>query len=207
MPDEFTDAARARIALSAAARDLADAALGLVPTEDESTHHSVQGLIERVDQLAAAVDELRRLAVIHGRERYLSWEDVGAALGVTRQTAHERFAKVVDEWRDNLYDPARHTYSWMPAGAYNPSETVSRLQSWLARHDTERGEPRGVAAGLPAYTPIQRTNETLGRANWLSVRLRQGLPISPEAEADHHRRKDIATTDAMAELERLRAGD
>jgi hypothetical protein len=199
VPDEYTDAARARVALSAAARELSDDARELVDTEHETTSNSIRELVERVNRLAGAVEELRRLAVVYARERNLSWESVGEALGVTRQTAHERFAKVVDEWHDSLYDPARHTYQWLPDGAYNPDQTIARLETWLARHD-EHSQPRGVAAGLPAYDALRRTGETLARANWLTGRLRAGQPITPEADADHQRRKDIALSEARKAL-------
>jgi hypothetical protein len=206
LAEEYTDTARARLALSAAAAELSDDARGLVPTEYESTHEAVRELIERVDRLSGAVDELRRLAVIYARERTLPWEDIGQALGVARQTVHQRFAGHVDQWHDSLYDPTRHRYEWLPDGAYNPEKVLPRLEAWLAQHDPDRSQPGSVAAGLPAYTPMQRTLETLARARWLSDRLRDGQPISPEADADHHRRKDIAVTEAMAETERLRTG-
>jgi hypothetical protein len=184
---EYSDAVRVRLALSAAAAELADDAAGLVATENETTGETVRDLIERVDQLAGQVDELRRLAVIYARERAQPWERIGEALGVTRQTAHERFAGVVNEWHDNLYDPTRHTYQWLPEGAYNPEQVLPRLEAWLARHDAEHAWPRSVAAGLPAYDPMRRTNETLARASWLSSRLFAGKNVSPEAEAETKR--------------------
>jgi hypothetical protein len=89
----------------------------------------------------------------------------------------------------------------LPDGAYNPGKTIARLEAWLARHD-EHGQSRSVAAGLPTYDALRRTGETPARANWLTGRLRAGEPISPEADADHQRRKHIALTEAQAALGR-----
>lgn len=44
-----------------------------------------------VDRLAQDEEELRRL-VLSARENGKSWGQIGIALGVTRQAAHERFS-------------------------------------------------------------------------------------------------------------------
>jgi hypothetical protein len=40
-----------------------------------------------------ALDKLTARAVQQARDQGLSWADVGAAFGITRQSAHERFAR------------------------------------------------------------------------------------------------------------------
>lgn len=206
-PVEYTDAARARIALSAAAAELADRLLGIVDTQHEIGITPILGLIERVNSLGGAVDELRRLAVIHGRECSLSWEDVGQALGVTRQTAHARFADVVDEWRDALYDPAKHRYEWMPDGSYNPEKVVPYLDAWLARHQHHPESPRSVSAGLHYYgsAPIARVREAISRTQWLSARLAAGDDVSAEAKADNQRRTALTSAEVAAHQQSRRA--
>ncbi|MDR7277739.1 hypothetical protein [Catenuloplanes atrovinosus] len=191
---EWTDAARARLALAAAAADLADTAAALVSTAHEDEHASALEHLTRIEEIAGAVAEVRKLAVIHARERAMPWERIGDALGVTRQTAHARFGAVVDEWHDVLYDPDKHGWAWMPEGAYDPAATAATLDRWLARRHHGDGPAPTVSAGLPTYDPMTRARETLARANWLTRRIGAGTEVSPAAKAEHHRRKDAALT-------------
>jgi hypothetical protein len=201
---EFTDAARARVALAAAARTLSDDARNLVETSHETSHEAVHDLIDEANRLVGQVGELLKLAVIHARERHMSWGDIGKALDVTRQTAHQRYAGDLAEWRDALYDPARHDYGWMPEGAYNPGQVVPGLDAWLVQHHTGNGEPGSVSAGLPRYDARRRVLEALARATWMSERIKAGAPIPPEAQSDHHRRQEIAAAAAAAATETVR---
>ena len=43
--------------------------------------------------------------MVFEREQGASWQDIGAALGISRQTAHERFAEVEQRWKDALRRP------------------------------------------------------------------------------------------------------
>ena len=205
-PDqEYTDAARARVAVAAAARSMSDAARQLAATDGEDSYEAVFELLDEVNMLVGRTGELLSLAVIHARERNLSWTDIGKVFGVSRQAAHERYAGDVEQWHDALFDPARHTYQWMPEGAYNPEQVVPDLDAWLARHHTSSGEPGSVSAGLPRYDAQRRVLETLARANWMSDRIKAGEPVAPAAETDYRRRQGIAT--AAAETARTRQGE
>src|SRR5215211_7484547 len=88
---DLPPAALARLALSQAARELSDSARHFVPTT--SDRHSQGGMmVEDAARLVSAGQYVLERAVIYERERGRSWETIGEALGITRQSAHERFA-------------------------------------------------------------------------------------------------------------------
>jgi hypothetical protein len=89
-------------------------------------------------------------AVVYERERGASWQTIGAAIGISRQTAHERFAELERRWKDALNrpdaeaDPGRQRAPRLPAGAENPERWGEQLDRWVIRHrepgDLETGE-------------------------------------------------------------------
>ena len=72
------------------------------------------GALDRVRAAAATANELGGLAdelldryVQAARADGASWSDIGTALGVTKQAAHERFVAAPLAWPQNFSDPAR----------------------------------------------------------------------------------------------------
>ncbi len=193
---EYTDAARARIALSQAAKELAEDTRHLIDTQHEERHDAIRELLQAVDNLAGQLEMVRRLAVVYARQRAVPWEEIDQNLTITGATAQERYAEAITDWEDALYDPARHRYEWLPDGAYNPAEVVDELDTWLAADAESARRGYSVSAGLPVYNAMTRTSETLARARWLSGKLRHG-GASEEALADHQRRKADALTAAQ----------
>src|ERR671910_3024402 len=92
MGARYSHAARARLALSVAAKGVSDEARGLVSADDRGTGAGeiVEWAVQLVDDARAVLDR----AVVYERERGASWQTIGAAIGISRQTAHERFAEV-----------------------------------------------------------------------------------------------------------------
>ena len=72
------------------------------------------GVLDRSSAAAATADELRGLGdelldryVQAARADGASWSEIGTALGVTKQAAHERFVDARLAWPQNFSDPAR----------------------------------------------------------------------------------------------------
>lgn len=93
-------ASLARLALSAAAKAVADRATWLVPTRVEA----VPSIAEAAHLVSEAQDVLTR-AVVYARESGASWTEISTALDVTRQAAHLRFKDAVRRWQDALDEP------------------------------------------------------------------------------------------------------
>jgi hypothetical protein len=137
-----------RLALSAECRELSDLARALVPARPDGAGQP-GSLIEEASRLRSRAEQALRLAVAAERARGSSWQDIGNALGCSRQAAHERYAAIVDEisetimfpWRDGA-DAGRGRWA-CPDGLADPEHTAAQLDRWVARH----GEPSGPDHG------------------------------------------------------------
>ncbi len=148
MNGQYSHKAQARLALSAAAQRASDYARGLVPSDDRGS--GAGEIVERAVQLVDDTREVLERAVVYERERGASWQTIGAALGVSRQTAHERFADVERRWQDALRrpyaeaGPGGRLAQRLPAGAEDPEWWGRRLDKWVIRHrespDRDTGE-------------------------------------------------------------------
>lgn len=145
MGAQYSHAAQARLALSAAARGVSDEARGLVSADDRGS--GAGEIVERAVQLVDDARALLERAVVYERERGASWQTIGAAIGISRQTAHERFAEVERRWKDALGRPdaaAGPRAPRLPAGAEDPEEWGKQLDRWVIRHrepgDVDTGE-------------------------------------------------------------------
>jgi hypothetical protein len=118
-----------------------------------------------------------RLAVVAERYRGTSWAEIGEALGVTRQAAHERYADAEREVREALLFPGRDgeepgALGWWasPDGLAHPEETARDLDEWERRHreptDPDRGD-RAVSAGLKPRTVTDEIGTVLALSKLL----------------------------------------
>ena len=121
----------ARLALSAAAKGVSDQARGLVSADDRGS--GAGEIIERAVQLVDDARAVRARAVVYERGSRVRRGRPSAAIGISRQTAHERFAEVERRWKDPLRgpdgeaQPGGRRAAGLPAGAEDPERWES---SW-----------------------------------------------------------------------------
>jgi hypothetical protein len=162
--------ALARLALSAAAQELADSAAGVVPTTSDA-YGSAYDDVEFARRLVRQAEEVLRRAIVHGRDRGGSWEDIGAALDITADDAESQYSSLLTEWEDSLDRPSEQSgqflSSRLPSGLFDPDFTVGYLDKWCVRHvdDGARGnaDAKGevaqmVSANLPKHSTLTELN-------------------------------------------------
>jgi hypothetical protein len=138
MGARYSHAAQARLALSTAARGASDQARGLVSADDRDS--GAGEIVERAVQLVDDARVVLERAVVYERERGASWQTIGAAIGISRQTAHERFSEVERRWKDALRQPDAAAGPGggraprLPAGADDPERWGKLLDQWVIRH-------------------------------------------------------------------------
>ncbi|QXJ21943.1 hypothetical protein AGRA3207_002860 [Actinomadura graeca] len=150
---DLNRASRIRVALSEAAAALADRATGLARTDADGLPGDVT---DEARQLAAAVEDVVRLAVLYDRRRGAPWAAIGEALGeVSKQAAQERYAEAgreVDQAIIESWLTGDSRVAGLPTGAEASPETLARLDGWAAVRQQEAmigGDPdHQVSAGL-----------------------------------------------------------
>ncbi|MDQ0798187.1 hypothetical protein [Streptomyces sp. B1I3] len=199
LPHPYTPAALARLMLSDAHREVAETALARIGTGDDSSSTVTPGdFVREAADLIRLAEEAQRRAVIYERERGTSWEEIGEALGITRQSAHTKFAQRVKTWREPLANPERRHHDCtpddrrIPYGArYAPGsavpangsaeKTAHELDRWLRRHDGAADQEDPVSGSLPRYSTIQMV--TLVHEAAHRMRMDHLVP-DPQEEAD-----------------------
>jgi hypothetical protein len=175
----FTNADLHRLAHMAACQQLSDLARGQVSTYGDG-HRRPGDLVDEALALVRDADQVLRLAVAAERAAGTSWQEIGERLDITRQSAHERFARAVEEITDGVLFPEREPdhdggLGWWacPDGLEDPERTVARLDQWATRHreptDPDRG-PQPVSQGLQAH-PERAAIEAIGLVSALAKRL------------------------------------
>jgi hypothetical protein len=128
-----------RLAFSAASRELSDLARAFVATGADGSRRAA-GLIEEASRLRSRAERAIGLAVAAERAGGSSWQDIGEALGCTRDAAHERYAAAVEDISESIVFP------------------------WRDGASPDRGDPSlsdglGQGAGLGAAVAIARVTE------------------------------------------------
>jgi hypothetical protein len=168
-PDEdspYTADTLARLALSVAAHELADFAREFVPIDGE--HGAPDGtLFEDALRLLSRAERVVELAVVYERLAGTGWPVLGEVLGMTKQSAHERYAEAEKRFREALAEPETTSefgmpYNRLPAGADDPDGWADRLDRWVRRH-REAGavdhDEHPVTAGLRRMDPFSEVME------------------------------------------------
>jgi len=177
MSPRYGREAQARVALSAAAMQVSDYARGLVPADDRGS--GAGEIVERAVQLLDDARNVLERAVVYEREQGASWQTIGAALGISRQTAHERFAEVERRWQDALRRPYAEAGPGgrlalrLPDGAEDPERWGQQLDSWVIRHreraDVDTGE-HPVSGRQHAQSLLQASGDLVKEGRELTIR-------------------------------------
>jgi hypothetical protein len=187
----------ARLALSDTAADLADAARGMV--DSGSDEDAVGGeFVEAAARMVATAADVLAYAVVYERaHRHASWAEVGAALGISRQAAQERFSPAVRRWEEGLdapyayperdpavapppvppgWEPPR-PHANLPDAALEPARAARRLDRWVLDHRQPGGadDTETPVSGVLAHDQMRAVrllNAVLATGERLTRRLR-----------------------------------
>ncbi|UJW28675.1 hypothetical protein L3Q67_25760 [Saccharothrix sp. AJ9571] len=163
----YTTASLARLVVADAARELAERAAGLVPisgnelSEDGKTAYPGELLSTAAGVLAQA-RELFTAAAIAERMGGASWQQLGDVLGITRQSAQDRFGTAEQEFRGHLALPQNPDYIGefeqvrLDRAAREPDVTAAELDLWVHHHHQDHAgepDPHPVSGGLARMNP------------------------------------------------------
>lgn len=141
----LTDASLARLAMSREARKISDAACDLVPVAEGELRGDGSGggnghLTGQALELCEQARELLERTVVYERLGGASWETLGAALGIAKQSAHHRYSGAEQRFRQELANPVvidEETgtlhQNQHPAAA-DPERTARALDEWADSH-------------------------------------------------------------------------
>jgi hypothetical protein len=174
---EYTPKALARLAHADAAHELSERLVAQAATYADGYGRGAYLTEEAATVVRDAID-LLRAAVVADRLRDASWSEVGEALEISKQSAHERFANVEREFREALLFPHRHPepppalgYTVAPYAVQEPDRVRERLDAWVIERGRSSGpgrnEPEPVTRGLAAMSDT-----------WITERMSQVLELS-----------------------------
>jgi hypothetical protein len=170
---DYTHAMLARLAHAAAAQELSEQLIS-EGSADADGYGRGAFLTEEAHRIYSDTRSLLAAAVVADRLRGASWAEVGDALGITRQSAHERFGDAEREFREAVLFPHRQPghggrgYCAAPYAVEQPDVVRERLDRWVVENrrssGPDRTEPepftRGLAAMRDGWT-MDRMGEVL----------------------------------------------
>ncbi|RST19593.1 hypothetical protein E2C00_00600 [Streptomyces sp. WAC05374] len=123
--------------------------LHLVPAHHDESQQPGEFVAEALYPVEQAREVLQR-AVIYERQRH-RWETIGESLGVTRQTAHERFKDAETGRQRDLIQPHEQVRGRacpvLHEAALHPTATGRRLDAWATAHSRNHaGDEHPVTA-------------------------------------------------------------
>lgn len=137
LPSALSPRDESRVSFARAAWALARDAHALMPVDPDAPPGTV---LSGALALQEKAEDLVKRAVIAERERGTTWEQIAQAAGITRQTAHERWANRTRAWADlgrTIHGPDD-----------DAAETVSFLDAKYALINPT--QPHAISSGLDA---------------------------------------------------------
>ncbi|WP_328993147.1 hypothetical protein OG394_02500 [Kribbella sp. NBC_01245] len=134
--DDFSPAARARLAMSYDACELAEGARRLVGAR------GFEGAGAAVEGAGRVLDDAHRLleaAVVFARVEGADWAVVGDSLGLSAGDAQERFGPAEARFRGELQGPTER--AWRQYLVREPLEAALDLDDWVRRHADGDDDP------------------------------------------------------------------
>ncbi|MFD5489502.1 hypothetical protein ACFWIV_29010 [Streptomyces virginiae] len=170
----YSRTALARLVLSSELRELADSAAGGVATTHDMWAHPGEVVGHALDLVRQAQEVLAR-AVVYERQKGTSWEAIGEQLDVKKQSAHERYKPLVEEWKVALQEPFHPAPPEQPVrnrllhdAAYAPTAAGRRLDQWVREHiPAHREADHPVTGHLPILTTAEELVQVLDAINHL----------------------------------------
>src|SRR5205823_311872 len=130
----YTADTRARLVLSVAARHLSDFARELVSIHGEGATPDGAMFADALRLLSLA-EQVVEWTAVYERLAGTGWPVLGEVLGMTKQSAHERYAEAEKRFRQALAEPETTNelgmpYNRLPAGADDPDQWAAELDRW-----------------------------------------------------------------------------
>jgi hypothetical protein len=199
---DYTPRMLARLAHAEAAHELSERLVEVASTHADSWGRGAF-LTEEAWQVLSEANDLLAAAVVTDRLRGASWSEVGEALGgMTKQSAHTRFAEAEREFREALLFPHRHPEpppalgnTVAPYAVLEPDRVRERLDEWVVEHRRSSGpsrdEPEPVTRGL-AELAHTRTLDLMGQVLELSgMLIHDKLPAGVSREEARRRHAEL----------------
>ena len=217
----YTETALARILLCDAYREVAETALARIATDSDGSSFVGPGdFVRDAASLLALAEEVMRRAAVYERERNTSWEEIGEGLGITKQSAHKRFADHVDTWRAPFDQPAKVRPDGTPDDERIPygvryagdgtavdrrgtaEHTARDLETWLGKRTAPGDHWSDEEHPVTGHLPRHSTTAMLMLADRVSHQL-----LRDQLVPDPHRQADVADRRAVLYERLIREGD
>lgn len=128
--------------------------------------------LEDVERLIAApARRILETAVVAARHHGDTWESIGRALGIAKQTAHDRYAEAESYFEELLATGDVAAFA-------DPAGTATQLDQWRSYHQQHRLRPGSTATGDPETQVSQGLERMSARVELMTLQARRSKLFS-----------------------------